>query len=90
MINIDECMEEKVNCESSCTNHLEKSTTPYVVYTNKTSFVGVSAIVRADCTCAAPPLVICQNGGTPFDNFCECPEGQYAINILCSKQYEIL
>ncbi|XP_026463684.1 LOW QUALITY PROTEIN: DE-cadherin-like [Ctenocephalides felis] len=75
MINIDECMEEKVNCESSCTNHLEKSTTPYVVYTNKTSFVGVSAIVRADCTCAAPPLVICQNGGTPFDNFCECPEG---------------
>lgn len=75
MINIDECLIERIKCESSCTNVLHKSSVPLQVYTNTTSFVGVNAFTQADCVCAVPQRVVCLNGGTPFDDFCECIEG---------------
>ncbi|GAB0089877.1 DE-cadherin [Sergentomyia squamirostris] len=75
MINIDECLIEKNKCEASCTNMLHKSNVPLLVYTNQTSFVGVNAFVQAECICNVPSPVFCLNGGTPFDDSCECPEG---------------
>lgn len=51
MIRIDECINEKVHCESSCINHLNKEKTAYKIYTNRTSFVGVDADVVHQCTC---------------------------------------
>lgn len=75
MINIDECLIERNKCESSCTNFLHKSSVPLQVYTNTTSFVGVNAFIQADCVCSIPQQLICQNGGTPFDDYCECIEG---------------
>uniref|UniRef100_A0A6B2EJU5 Cadherin egf lag seven-pass g-type receptor n=1 Tax=Phlebotomus kandelakii TaxID=1109342 RepID=A0A6B2EJU5_9DIPT len=75
MINIDECLIEKNKCEASCTNVLHKSNVPLLVYTNQTSFVGVNAFVQAECVCRVQVPVVCLNGGTPFDDSCECPEG---------------
>lgn len=75
MINIDECLIEKLKCEASCTNVLHKSNVPQQVYTNTTSFVGVNAFVQAECACAAPAPLNCLNGGTPFDTTCECLDG---------------
>lgn len=76
LINIDECLFEKLHCNSSCRNNLNTSTIPYAIFTNTTSFVGVRAIVHPMCTChvAEPrePLV-CLNGGTPLKDHCECP-----------------
>jgi hypothetical protein len=65
MISIDECLIEKASCESSCTNFLAKSNVPSTVYTNKTSFVGVHAVVDPMCTCTVPEPLVCLNGGTP-------------------------
>ncbi|EAT33862.1 AAEL013873-PA [Aedes aegypti] len=76
MVSIDECIEEKVRCELSCKNVLHKSNVPIAVYTNTSSFVGVNAFVQAECVCDAPPVVTeCLNGGTPFNDKCECMEG---------------
>lgn len=76
MVSIDECMEEKVRCELSCKNVLHKSNVPIAVYTNTSSFVGVNAFVQAECVCDAPLAVTeCLNGGTPFNDKCECHEG---------------
>ncbi|XP_038114556.1 DE-cadherin [Culex quinquefasciatus] len=76
MVSIDECMEEKVRCELSCKNVLHKSNVPIAVYTNTSSFVGVNAFVQAECVCDAPPAFNdCLNGGTPYNDKCECPEG---------------
>lgn len=75
MINVDECIIERNKCESSCSNVLHKSSTPLLVYTNTTSFVGVNAFVQAECTCSVPPKTVCLNGGTPFADYCECQEG---------------
>ncbi|KAH9632588.1 hypothetical protein HF086_012395 [Spodoptera exigua] len=63
MVKIDECLVEKEQCEDSCRNVLMKNNVPLSVYTNTTSFVGVSARVESECTC------------TPFADKCECPEG---------------
>ncbi|KAG8237691.1 hypothetical protein J437_LFUL017859 [Ladona fulva] len=66
MVSIDECLVEKAICESSCINVLSKSSTPSVVFTNVSSFVGVKAIVDPLCECLAPHNEIhCLNGGTP-------------------------
>jgi hypothetical protein len=64
MINIDECLIEKANCEFSCMNHLVKHERPLAVWTNRTSFVGVHAEVQAACECATYDDLICLNGGT--------------------------
>lgn len=63
MISIDECLIEKTVCSGSCRNKLNTSKVPLSVYTNKTSFVGISAIVEAECTCNAPKELVCFNGG---------------------------
>lgn len=74
-INIDECLIERVKCEASCTNVLHKSNVPLLVYTNTTSFVGVNAFIHAECACSPTPRINCLNGGTAFDNFCQCLDG---------------
>lgn len=78
MVHIDECLIERAQCESSCMNVLEKSNIPASVYTNRTSFVGVNAFVRTECACKAPKPFepVCLNGGTPYANVCECPQGK--------------
>ncbi|CAG9112803.1 unnamed protein product [Plutella xylostella] len=75
MINIDECLIEKEQCEDSCRNVLQKNNVPLSVYTNTSSFVGVSATVAPECTCEVDEPLDCLNGGTPFADKCECPEG---------------
>lgn len=67
MVNIDECLVEKLYCESSCTNFLNKSNLPAAVLTNTTSFVGIRAVIDPFCQCEqrAPPKITCYNGGTP-------------------------
>ncbi|XP_077285916.1 DE-cadherin isoform X2 [Arctopsyche grandis] len=76
MISIDECIIEKLKCKTgSCRNKLVKSNVPLSVYTNLTSFVGVSATVDVDCSCKNVQILECFNGGTPFSDRCECPEG---------------
>ncbi|XP_026332342.1 DE-cadherin isoform X2 [Hyposmocoma kahamanoa] len=74
MVNINECLLEKVNCPDSCRNILNKSNLPASIYTNTTSFVGVTVYIDPDCQCMVPEAV-CLNGGTPFADKCECPEG---------------
>ncbi|XP_049885544.1 DE-cadherin [Pectinophora gossypiella] len=75
MVRIDECLIEKEQCEDSCRNVLIKNNVPLAVYTNTTSFVGVSARDESECTCERSEPIVCLNGGTPFANKCECPEG---------------
>ncbi|XP_053615314.1 DE-cadherin isoform X2 [Plodia interpunctella] len=75
MVKIDECLIEKEQCADSCRNVLMKNNVPLSVYTNTTSFVGVSARVESECTCDVVDTLICLNGGTPIANQCECPEG---------------
>ncbi|KAI5705756.1 hypothetical protein M8J75_001445 [Diaphorina citri] len=75
MINIDECLQEKVSCPDSlsCINFLNKSNVPSAVYTNTTSFVGVNAVIDPFCKCEFPQRV-CYNGGTPDGDRCICPD----------------
>lgn len=75
LMNIDECLFEKVHCNISCRNFLNASTVPYVVYTNTSSFVGVRAVVDPQCTCHVAEPIVCLNGGTPLAERCECPPG---------------
>ncbi|XP_029659182.1 DE-cadherin [Formica exsecta] len=75
LVNIDECLFEKVHCNSSCRSFLNTSTIPYSVYTNTSSFVGVRAIVDPLCTCTVAEPIVCLNGGTPLAERCECPPG---------------
>lgn len=63
MVNIDECLIEKEQCEDSCHNVLIKSTVPQSVFTNVSSFVGVNARVESECTCDVEQALICYNGG---------------------------
>jgi len=75
LMNIDECLFEKLHCNNSCRNFLNASTIPYVVYTNTSSFVGVRAVVDPQCTCHVAEPLVCLNGGTPLAERCECPPG---------------
>lgn len=62
MVNIDECLIEKEQCEDSCRNVLTKSNMPAAVYTNTTSFIGVNVRVESECQCLNE-LTTCLNGG---------------------------
>ncbi|XP_023247763.1 DE-cadherin-like, partial [Copidosoma floridanum] len=75
LVNIDECLVEKVHCNTSCRSFLNISSMPEVVYTNKTSFVGVSAVVMPQCTCHVAEPIACLNGGVVEDAVCKCPTG---------------
>ncbi|KAK0161393.1 hypothetical protein PV327_009868 [Microctonus hyperodae] len=75
LVNIDECLFEKLHCNNTCRNTLNISTIPYAVYTNTSSFVGVRAIVDPQCKCELPQSIVCLNGGTIIGQHCECPSG---------------
>ncbi|XP_012537254.1 DE-cadherin isoform X1 [Monomorium pharaonis] len=75
LMNIDECLFEKLHCNNSCRNFLNVSTVPYAIYTNTSSFVGVRAVVDPLCTCHVAEPIVCLNGGTPLAERCECPPG---------------
>ncbi|XP_014469556.1 PREDICTED: DE-cadherin isoform X2 [Dinoponera quadriceps] len=75
LVNIDECLFEKLHCNNSCRSYLNASTVPYPIYTNTSSFVGVRAVVDPQCTCHVAEPLVCLNGGTPLAERCECPPG---------------
>ncbi|XP_015609986.1 DE-cadherin [Cephus cinctus] len=75
LINIDECLFEKVHCNNSCRSYLNATSIPSPVYTNTSSFVGVHAVVDPQCTCHVAEPIVCLNGGTPLTERCECPPG---------------
>ncbi|XP_014220809.1 DE-cadherin [Trichogramma pretiosum] len=76
LVNIDECLFEKVHCNGNCRSSLNiNSSDPYVVYTNQSSFVGVRAVIDPLCTCHIQDPVKCLNGGSPKGDHCECPPG---------------
>ncbi|KAK0157584.1 hypothetical protein PV328_011310 [Microctonus aethiopoides] len=75
MVNIDECLFEKLHCNNTCRNSLNISTIPYAVYTNTSSFVGVRAVVDPQCKCESSQLIVCLNGGTIVGQHCECRPG---------------
>jgi hypothetical protein len=83
MINIDECLQEKVSCPDSlsCINFLNKSNVPSAVYTNTTSFVGVNAVIDPFCKCEFPQRV-CYNGGTPDGDRWECFSINQSIIVM--------
>lgn len=86
MISINECLNETICGEgNSCSNKLNIYDEPAVVFTNKTSFVGVKAVVEATCECLERTPNECYNGGT-FDEsgVCKCPsefEGPYCERL---------
>ncbi|XP_033228153.1 DE-cadherin-like [Belonocnema kinseyi] len=75
LVNIDECLVERLNCNNSCRSYLNVSRVPYSVFTNSSSFVGVRAIVDPQCICVVTEPTVCLNGGTAFGERCECPSG---------------
>lgn len=77
MININECMDEAKACpaKSSCSNVLAIKSEPAVVFTNRTSFVGVKAIAEPVCDCINEIVGECLNGGLRVDGRCTCPDG---------------
>ncbi|XP_017889849.1 DE-cadherin isoform X2 [Ceratina calcarata] len=75
LVNIDECLIEKLHCNNTCRSFLNVSTIPYSVYTNTSSFVGVRAVVDPQCTCHVAEPIVCLNGGTALPDRCECPPG---------------
>lgn len=79
MISISECLDEENVCppKSSCSNKLSVTGDPAVVFTNKTSFVGIRAVVEAVCDCLAPSEVECLNGGVAVGasaDVCNCAD----------------
>ncbi|GJQ67761.1 hypothetical protein Trydic_g21076 [Trypoxylus dichotomus] len=81
MISISECILETI-CEAgtSCSNHLDISEIPAIVFTNRTSFVGVNAVVRPVCDCRAFDVYErCLNGGTYNEETKTC---------ICQTEYE--
>lgn len=77
MVNIAECLDESVCPGYSCTNYLNVSDNPYIVSTNQSSYVGVSAIVEPKCECKRVPKGgYCLNGGELIENDrCNCDPG---------------
>ncbi|KAI5644881.1 cadherin domain-containing protein [Phthorimaea operculella] len=67
MVHIDECLIEHEQCEASCRNVLIKNNVPLAVYTNTTSFIGVSARAESECTCEPDSQLICLNGAVYTD-----------------------
>merc|ERR1719471_437000 len=98
MIHVDECLYEHDKdraCQGSCYNDLDVDMRPTLVMTNRTSFVGVTARVVAQCGCPAESYLggscdnnPCLNGGTCRKLLgsykCECPDSvQFGPN--CEK-----
>ncbi|KRT83191.1 Cadherin [Oryctes borbonicus] len=81
MISISECFLENVcDAGSSCSDHLDISEVPATVFTNRTSFVGVNAVIRPVCDCR--PFDVyerCHNGGTYIEEKNTC---------ICAPEYE--
>ncbi|CAH0562384.1 unnamed protein product [Brassicogethes aeneus] len=76
MISINECVNISVCPGKDCVSRLAIKEEPAVVFTNKTSFVGVKAITEALCDTCERPNKECLNGGTSIDNdVCSCPPG---------------
>ncbi|XP_060537347.1 DE-cadherin [Cylas formicarius] len=75
MISINECVNEsRCALGSSCSNQLNIHDEPAVVFTNRTSFVGVKAIVDTVCDCIPRLVRECFNGGYFGENgICVCP-----------------
>nr|XP_023019131.1 DE-cadherin [Leptinotarsa decemlineata] len=75
MIHINECLNETVcGMDGSCSNRLNIVEEPAVVFTNKTSFVGVNAFIEPICG-TIPIIPHCLNGGQLIGDICECPSG---------------
>ncbi|CAG7733720.1 unnamed protein product [Allacma fusca] len=91
MIRVDECLSETQPkqpgyCELSCTNVLKTLESPYIIYTNESTFVGVNAFVEPKCECAAVETLdtclpnpclnngICRSVGGKPGFSCECDE----------------
>ncbi|XP_064094830.1 neural-cadherin-like [Macrobrachium nipponense] len=53
MIGINECLDESVPCDGSCTSNLVISDEPYLVDANRTSVVSVNVNVIPECACQA-------------------------------------
>ncbi|KAH1023183.1 hypothetical protein HUJ04_012437 [Dendroctonus ponderosae] len=78
MISINECLNENTcGVGNSCSNKLQiNDEEPAVVYTNRTSFVGVKSTVEAKCDCFDHILTSCLNGGVMDSNgVCSCNSG---------------
>lgn len=76
-VGINECMMETAcPSETSCSNVLDvDNENPAVVFTNRTSFVGVNATYRAQCGQEVYPPFSCYNGGTANEgSVCTCPD----------------
>ncbi|XP_050519455.1 DE-cadherin isoform X2 [Diabrotica virgifera virgifera] len=77
MINVNECLNETTcGAENSCTNKLNITREPAVVFTNRTSFVGVNAFIDPVCAALPRDVMECFNGGVLIENTaCNCPAG---------------
>lgn len=78
MISINECLNENAcGVGNSCSNKLQiNDEEPAVVYTNRTSFVGVKSTVEAKCDCFDHILTTCLNGGVmDSSGVCSCNSG---------------
>nr|BAD91054.1 Af1-cadherin [Artemia franciscana] len=73
-IGIDECMKEPGPCDGPCTSFLTILDTPYFIYGNTSSFVGVNAYADYDCACRIGPVLNSPRG--PIRDQCE----EYCFN----------
>ncbi|KAK9890299.1 hypothetical protein WA026_010402 [Henosepilachna vigintioctopunctata] len=81
MIGISECLNENQCHGLSCSNNLNIKKEPAVVFTNKTSFVGVKAVVEALCDeCLARLPDGCYGVNTVDGSICDCPPGREGPN----------
>lgn len=76
MIDIDECANENV-CDKgkSCFNKLEIDNQPAAVFTNKTSFVGVRAVVQPSCQSEWNGGACLRNDDMGEEELCTCLPG---------------
>lgn len=79
-IGVSECLNETVCNGSSCTSNLNILEEPAVIFGNKTSFVGVKAIVEALCSCIDMIPNGCNSGEMDERNICICPQGHDGPN----------
>ncbi|KAL3289462.1 hypothetical protein HHI36_022884 [Cryptolaemus montrouzieri] len=80
MIGISECLDEAVCKGGSCSNSLNIKNEPAVVFTNKTSFVGIRAVVEPLCDCVARLPDGCNGVNAVEGNVCDCPPGREGPN----------
>ncbi|XP_044765888.1 DE-cadherin [Coccinella septempunctata] len=80
LIGISECLDEAACNGLSCSNELSIKREPAVVFTNKTSFVGVKAVVEKICECRTRVPDGCYNGTLLDGGACDCPAGSDGPN----------